>query len=58
MKPGTVFVYREVTEWRRWRIERNEVLVVLDSKSEVHFWNGGLWAWGDVSPGSEFEVLL
>lgn len=57
MKPGTVFVQTVLTAYGPWRSRRDYVLVVLDEKREVDFWRGGYTAYGDIAPGSYFEVL-
>lgn len=48
MRPGEMFGLA-------W--DRQEVLVVLDAKTEVGLWRGGSYRVGDVAPGVEFEVL-
>lgn len=52
MRPGQMFVVRcpEV-------FHEHDVMVVLDSKTEIGFWRGEIWAWGDAAPAVEFEVV-
>ena len=63
MRPGQKFVVRE---WRivdrrgpgNYRKEEFErVLVVIDEKTEVEFWEGGTWAMGDTHPSVWYEVV-
>lgn len=51
--PGDVFLL----SGRGFISRRDAVLVVLDRRTEVDFWRGGLWAVGDVAPELLVEVL-
>lgn len=52
LKPGDAFIfYPSALE------DPQDVLVVLDEKTEVGFWRGGLWCLGDVAPSYRVRVL-
>ena len=36
---------------------RREALIVVDGKTEVGFWDGGLYNIGDIKPSEPVEVL-
>ena len=54
LRPGQVFVNPH-----RWRDETTygDLLVVLDGRLEVGFWEGCLWAFGDVEPEALVRVI-
>ena len=57
MKPGQMFAVRQLTSWGGWSVDRHDLLVVVDAKTEVDFWTGVEWRCGDICPGSHFEVV-
>lgn len=57
MSPGQMFVH---TDWvwvdSNRQEPRSRLMVVIDRLTEVDFWEGGMFAFGDVMPGVFFEV--
>jgi hypothetical protein len=53
MRPGQMFVVRDPSI----PLGLRDVMIVLNDKFEIGFWRGGIWAWGDITPCMEFEVI-
>jgi hypothetical protein len=52
MRPGQVFGFID-----SWWPHRRDAMVVLDERTEVSFWTGTQYRWGDIGPSLSFEVL-
>lgn len=53
LKPGQMFVAHQPARLDRF----SDVLVVLDTKTEVGFFRGGVFCVGDVAPALRVEVI-
>jgi hypothetical protein len=53
MRPGEMFGTNDAFA----PFVHRDVLIVVDGKTEVSFWTGALYCWGDVGPALEFEVI-
>jgi hypothetical protein len=52
MKPGEMFVVYD-----RWLPAGYLLLVVIDDKCEVPFWDGGFWCIGDMAPTEMLHMV-
>lgn len=56
MRAGRMFAFDVGGLWP-WDRGSHDVLVVVDSGSEVGFWRGGAYRVGEIAPHSHFTVV-
>lgn len=56
MRPGQVFGVWD-SDRSPWVDGFRDAMIVVDAKTEIGFWTGAVGHFGDIAPGSCFEVL-